>query len=268
MTEYLCSFPKFQAPNTKMYILITHESDDSVPIGLCGNESVKILGDPYLINWYATNADYSHSKLTNIPIGMALDYLPYGNVTTMQRAVENYNDPDHLTPTWFVSGDLYEAFLREMGNSRFVLSPRGRGIDCYRTWEAIIMGSIPIVPDTVIRDVYKNERVLIMDDLTNNFTPRRYLTLEANGGRLGNQLFRVLSGFGIAKTLNRVNNFWVPSNYIPHVEPLRQQLEQIFPLLNSSYIISDIDDNGYPDFIKYGYYKGDWTCCIYESPEK
>ncbi|PAV65100.1 hypothetical protein WR25_22289 [Diploscapter pachys] len=75
-----------------MYILITHESDDSVPIGLCGNESVKILGDPYLINWYATNADYSHSKLTNIPIGMALDYLSYGNVTTMQRAVENYKN--------------------------------------------------------------------------------------------------------------------------------------------------------------------------------
>ena len=47
MTEYLCSFPKFQAPNTKMYILITHESDDSVPIGLCGNESVKILGLVY-----------------------------------------------------------------------------------------------------------------------------------------------------------------------------------------------------------------------------
>ena len=47
MTEYLCSFPKFQAPNTKMYILITHESDDSVPIGLCENESVKILGLVY-----------------------------------------------------------------------------------------------------------------------------------------------------------------------------------------------------------------------------
>ena len=48
------------------------------------------FSDPYLINWYATNADYSHSKLTNIPIGMALDYLPYGNLTTMRRAVKNY----------------------------------------------------------------------------------------------------------------------------------------------------------------------------------
>ncbi|PAV82851.1 hypothetical protein WR25_26992 [Diploscapter pachys] len=60
----------------------------------------------------------------------------------------------------------WDVFLKEMSNYRFVLSPRGNGVDCHRIWESIIMGSVPIVPDSSIRNVYIGERVLVVDDLT------------------------------------------------------------------------------------------------------
>ena len=36
-------------------------------------------------------------------------------------------------------------YAAQLGRSQFVLSPPGQGWDCYRTYEAIAMGAIPIV---------------------------------------------------------------------------------------------------------------------------
>lgn len=37
------------------------------------------------------------------------------------------------------------SYKKLLGDSRFVLSPPGNGVDCHRTWEAIYLGSIPVV---------------------------------------------------------------------------------------------------------------------------
>jgi hypothetical protein len=36
-------------------------------------------------------------------------------------------------------------YKKEVERARFVLSPPGNGMDCHRTWEALAMGSIPVV---------------------------------------------------------------------------------------------------------------------------
>ncbi|MGK4301821.1 hypothetical protein, partial [Klebsiella pneumoniae] len=41
-------------------------------------------------------------------------------------------------------------YLIDLSESYFVLSPPGMGQDCYRTWEAIFMGSIPIVKSSTL----------------------------------------------------------------------------------------------------------------------
>lgn len=46
----------------------------------------------------------------------------------------------------------------------FVVSPHGSGFDCYRTWEAILMGAIPIVKRSPIDAVYAGFPVVIVDD--------------------------------------------------------------------------------------------------------
>lgn len=38
-----------------------------------------------------------------------------------------------------------DCYYWEMAHSKFVLSPSGLGVDCYRTWESIYMGAIPVV---------------------------------------------------------------------------------------------------------------------------
>jgi hypothetical protein len=46
----------------------------------------------------------------------------------------------------------------------FVISPHGNGLDCHRTWEALVLGCIPIVKASSIDCVYENLPVLIVRD--------------------------------------------------------------------------------------------------------
>jgi hypothetical protein len=51
-----------------------------------------------------------------------------------------------------------------MTNFAFVLSPFGNGLDCHRTWEALLCGCIPIVRTKVFQELFYGLPVLIVDD--------------------------------------------------------------------------------------------------------
>lgn len=53
---------------------------------------------------------------------------------------------------------------KKQSNFAFVLSPHGNGLDCHRTWEALVIGCIPIVKTSKIDNLYKNLPVLIVKD--------------------------------------------------------------------------------------------------------
>ena len=46
----------------------------------------------------------------------------------------------------------------------FVVSPFGNGYDCHRTWEALILGCIPIVKSSGLDNLYEGLPVLIVQD--------------------------------------------------------------------------------------------------------
>ena len=46
----------------------------------------------------------------------------------------------------------------------FVLSPIGHGLDCHRTWEALILGCIAVVLSSPLDSLYKGLPVLILND--------------------------------------------------------------------------------------------------------
>ena len=46
----------------------------------------------------------------------------------------------------------YGDYLRELHQSKFILSPSGMGLDCYRIWEALHLGTIPVLEHLNRRD--------------------------------------------------------------------------------------------------------------------
>lgn len=55
-------------------------------------------------------------------------------------------------------------FYSQAAAHKFVLSPEGRGIDCYRTWESLYLGSIPIVAASPAMSAFADLPILFTED--------------------------------------------------------------------------------------------------------
>ena len=60
----------------------------------------------------------------------------------------------------------YEHILLNL-RSKFVVSPRGAGIDCYRNYESIFMNAIPIMASSSLDEIFEDLPVLIVDSYFN-----------------------------------------------------------------------------------------------------
>ncbi|MEX0849086.1 MAG: hypothetical protein WD055_02560 [Candidatus Dependentiae bacterium] len=170
------------------YILISHNSDAAVPAGF-----IDFLGDEKVLHWFGQNPTIQdHSKFSAIPIGLANRYVHNaGNVsdfTTLfqlksrnnqktvllginfnphtnlkaRKDVFDYFDNKLFSSRLFASDHL--EYLKKMLQAKFILSPPGNGFDCHRTWEALIVGVVPVVLSSPMDELFKNMPVLIVDD--------------------------------------------------------------------------------------------------------
>lgn len=76
--------------------------------------------------------------------------VPPMRITNRLRSqfLEVLSGPDYSPSVRLVSERLErEAFLQLLSQHQSVLSPPGRGYDCSRTWQAIAIGTVPLVVD-------------------------------------------------------------------------------------------------------------------------
>ncbi len=165
-THLLDSFINHVLPHlSQRFVLITHSSDDAI-----GERHRPFLDDVRLLHWFAQNVTIRHPKLTPLPIGQANRQWPHGDTRVLiEVASENRpktrdlylnldtrTNPGHRKPIFDLFADKpfvtrgtplpYRDYLRELAEHRFCVSPHGNGIDTHRTWEALYLGVIPIVP--------------------------------------------------------------------------------------------------------------------------
>jgi hypothetical protein len=151
----------------KRFVLITHNSDWSI-----GNEARSWLDDPSLVRWFGQNATISHPKLVPVPIGLEnarrhsagvvadfkrLRRFPPGKrhpgiiygfslATNFEERIRCLRAlRAHPLAKAFPQPLNARLYRKELATYRFVASPEGNGPDCHRTWEALLLGVIPIV---------------------------------------------------------------------------------------------------------------------------
>ena len=175
-------------PLTSKFVLITHCSDYAI------NEKVFNAKPPNIIKWFAQNVDYKHEDLVPLPIGIENNQGAYkGKYTDFVYLFENIkpleisnkiinqvycnfnprNYPSrphiaqqlHSNNLAHFEGTLpYNEYIENMKQYLFIASPRGNGIDCHRTWEALYTGCIPIVDKHFMYDTYKNLPIIQIDN--------------------------------------------------------------------------------------------------------
>jgi len=166
------------------HILISNNSDYPVT-----QQWVDIL--PHNIKtWYAVNLVVKDDRLIHIPIGLeralgggiSSDYtqveknigktktkLVYmnhsdrNNMSVRKPITHKFSNVDWVTHDEQVS---YADYMSHLSDHKFTLSPNGYGIDCHRTWEALYVGTIPILNDSLLaREFAKHLPILIVDDM-------------------------------------------------------------------------------------------------------
>ena len=73
-------------------------------------------------------------------------------------------------------------FYRHVSTFKFVFSPHGAGLDCYRTYEALYLGCYPIVKKSSLDVLYENLPVLIVtewSDITKEQLDETYENFQA-----------------------------------------------------------------------------------------
>lgn len=71
----------------------------------------------------------------------------------------------------------FESYMNELTSYKFCVSPPGRGIDTHRTWEAFMVGTIPIILSSPLNDLYKTLPCIVLDDfsiITKEFLNEKY----------------------------------------------------------------------------------------------
>ena len=156
----------------------------------------KYVHDPKIIAWFVqANEDaITFEKFNLIPLGVLslgdifvqraqinalfkqLRDMPKSKVLYMNFTIH----PDRGSETEYRQGvyNLFkdksfctrgkkQSFLNEMRESaqhKFIISPKGDMYDCYRHWEALLVGSIPIVQSTALDAIFEDLPVIIVDD--------------------------------------------------------------------------------------------------------
>jgi len=68
----------------------------------------------------------------------------------------------------FVTKDFtkqnFAIYLQKMALHKYVISPAGNSVDCHRIWEAIYLGTIPIVKKHQAHSAWLNLPILFIDN--------------------------------------------------------------------------------------------------------
>jgi len=138
--------------------------------------------------WFAQNVDVRDIRLVPIPIGLERDrWSPKLNKKQVLSTLPDKGKSGLLylnfsTRTNWIRSTLYEYFknlewctserrvgftdyARQVKRHKFVLCPEGNGFDTHRTWEALYLGSYPIVLRRVFTiEFAKKLPILVVDN--------------------------------------------------------------------------------------------------------
>lgn len=181
------------------FTLVTIESDEAVP------QNLDWLKHPYLARWYGWNS--VHPGVQPIPIGLNHDtqLLPMVNalpaiektnklLVNFRRDREertalhkktvglNWTHVEPYSEKWN-SVDQLTRHYESTSRFRWTLCPRGAGQDTHRVWEALYLGSIPVVLKSNLSPLYDGLPVIQLDswdELSLETLERRTLSTVRN----------------------------------------------------------------------------------------
>jgi hypothetical protein len=220
--EYFTFIKKYRK-NFK-YIIIIGKGDNMINQNIAIPNNVKFI--------YANNVNYNHPKIHFLPMGSdfrSIKSFPMANINNKNRPILCYcNFSLNTHPSrrkvfnliknkksilcenmgsflkYSISRD---DFFKRIGNSKFVICPRGNALDTFRLYDTIYGGAIPIVVKEKFHNTYffENVPILYLNKIENfqllnrKFLEKQYILLSP---RLKNYYHQL----NFQTWMNKINN--------------------------------------------------------------
>jgi hypothetical protein len=138
---------------------------------------------PNVAKWFIVNCNVRHFKTVPIPfgvnVGTELDpelvrppekhellYVNFQPHTDLRVSLLNHYRQASWATTRPKCGVPVKEYWAEMADHHFVLCPPGVGLDCYRNYEALYLGCVPVVErSTFSQRIFCGLPVLVVDSL-------------------------------------------------------------------------------------------------------
>ena len=164
----------------------------------------KIINNNYCINWFAQNLLTKNEKIKPLPIGVdyhtmwstpglwgqtrqtsiAQEFSLISIFSQSKKTLDRYYTGYCNWQFAMHRGDREDCMKKidknisfiepyplptisswqRQSECMFVISPEGAGVDCHRTWEAILLGCIPVVKKSINSELLKDLPVFILED--------------------------------------------------------------------------------------------------------
>jgi hypothetical protein len=169
----------------KEFIVLTHNSDVNV--------TSEYIVPPNVRKWFTTNVGVLHERISSIPIGLENDrwyqdinkkkkmlikmqtgrgyknlvYMNHKISTNISERTKPYDffvKQSYCTTRMGTNGLDFADYLDNLYNHPFIVCPQGNGMDTHRFWEALYMGTIPIVKKDLNNWFYTDLPALFVDE--------------------------------------------------------------------------------------------------------
>jgi hypothetical protein len=171
---------------------IVHEKLYGFPIGpKWQNTSWLFFGEDKtaLLKTYNSLCGKAEEKFLNKPVDAPLLYYNTSNTTPApfykaHTNIRKIAEEDLLKNGYKqLESKPIEEYLAELSKYKFCISPPGRGIDAHRTWEALMVGTIPIVLRCdSMKNLFEGLPVLVVNsytEVTDEFLNKKYEEIVA-----------------------------------------------------------------------------------------
>eukprot|EP00271_Cylindrocystis_brebissonii_P012329 TRINITY_DN3069_c0_g1_i1.p1 TRINITY_DN3069_c0_g1~~TRINITY_DN3069_c0_g1_i1.p1 ORF type:complete len:484 (-),score=2.40 TRINITY_DN3069_c0_g1_i1:43-1494(-) len=207
-TTEMQAFIKLFLPTIRAkIILMSGDSDLSLPGALKYDLVNSVLNSSFIIHWYAMNCDriLNKTRFSCFPNGLNQWDNFAKSYESLHAALEGpknktldsksfnstllvsfFHDKSPRRDVWMYFCDpeianpelqslsychydpkmTVDEYVSLVASSKFVVSPIGLGVDGYRTYEALYMGSIPIVLTSALDHLFEKLPILIVDNWT------------------------------------------------------------------------------------------------------
>jgi len=103
-----------------------------------------------------------------------LNINPKTQYNERQHIIDLFKNEKWVTHEQKVS---WKEYYDRIANHKFVFSPRGNGVDCHRTWEALYLRTIPVVRASTAMDEFKDLPILFInkwEEISYDFLNKKY----------------------------------------------------------------------------------------------